>query len=1005
MAAAAAALHAELGPEVCFLDSDAIELEELFPRRLATALDAARVIVVLATPGYFERWYCLREWMAALLPWTSAPDSQDASLLDHVIVALGAPFSEADLQRLPPPIRQRNLPSAADTNSIARLVADRLASDPPRLGDWLGAAGIGRSALDLFTADAALPFVTQTTTGIATAPTPLPRSLGERFVGRGDEFWRLHDALWTRRMGGATAGAQTVCLLAGGGYGKSQLAIEYMHRMGPRVYRGGLFWIDATRPLEDQHRDVLTALGELPARVQALSGPSLHAAVAAKLPKHAGESVLFVVDNLPEPAPGQPVRPLSDYCPSIDRVTCLATSRARRFDVEIDATIELDAVTPAAAVLLLRRDLPLATVLSSAEWLEIAEWVGRLPMALDLLNKSMQGFALSPQRLLDSSRTTEASSRLDALAALLKDEMPAGAVRGITEAFDRSLRSLPESARALALLCAQLAAAPIPRPLLGALAASHEEDGQRLVHRSFLSVSRTGSDALEMHRIMSSFLRGLSTDPGSMFDTIAASIERVLDAVEKTGDDVLLSLLAPHVARTAACLAQGPRAGDPMARSSALLERLTVLGARASAGAPLLFVVRGAKQALSSAGAGTAPEARGGLHLILARALYEMGSRQSTTTLLAEAVAATQEAVALLGEDTHPLEWARARNQLGVILAAWGEREPDGARLRAALDAYEDALRIRAREGQWLGWAGTQNNLANALMETVQRTRDPATLERAIAAYREAIRIYEGSPQGERLADVRSNLGPALRVLAELRDDPGHFAAAEQELLAAWPAFPRHLEPNRWGNIANNLGLLRIVWGARTNDVGRIKAGLRDLTASLAVRRRDRDAAADGDSPTPSDVDWAMTRSNIGRGYTEAGAREGSAKMLRRAIASLRMALRVRVRSQLPLDWGTSTIHLARACAALGRLERSPTWLRCAADAYEQAMGEFDRVRFEQEWARYREELGDVLTAVAALGDAHAGPAAAAAYVRALDVLKGTPRGARIAAKMGRPGA
>jgi hypothetical protein len=55
MAGAAAALHACLGPNVCFLDSDAIELEEFFPRRPAMALEAARVIVVLATPGYFVR--------------------------------------------------------------------------------------------------------------------------------------------------------------------------------------------------------------------------------------------------------------------------------------------------------------------------------------------------------------------------------------------------------------------------------------------------------------------------------------------------------------------------------------------------------------------------------------------------------------------------------------------------------------------------------------------------------------------------------------------------------------------------------------------------------------------------------------------------------------------------------------------------------------------------------------------------------------------------------------
>lgn len=996
MAGVAGALHAELGPDLCFLDSDAIELEELFPQRLARALEAARVIVVLATPGYFERWYCLREWMAALSPWTSAADP-GVELLDHVVVAIGAPFSPEERQRFPPPIQQRNLPPTSNITAVARLVADRLASGPPTLGDRLEAAGVGRGVIDLFTAAAALPFVPQTTAGIAAFPKPLPRSLGERFAGRADEFWRLHDTLWTRRMGGATAKPQTVCLHAGGGYGKSQLAIEYVHRMGPRVYRDGLFWIDATQPLEDQLRGVLIALGELPAQAQSLSGPPLRAAVATRLPRNAGESVLVVVDNVPEPSSEQPARPLSDYCPSIDRVTCLITSRARRFDAEIAATIELGVVSPATAVFLLQRDLPVKTILNYSEWLEIAEWVGRLPLALDLLNKSIQGFALTPQELLDASRTTEVSPHLDELAALLQDEMPPGAMRGITQAFDRSLRALPESTRAFALLCCQLAQAPIPRELLLALAGNSGGDVQRLVHRSFLSVSRTSSDALEMHRIMSSFLRRASTDPGPMFEAIAASVGKVLDTVETTGDEALLGLLAPHVAHIAECLAPRSTPGLPLERSAALLERLTLLGARASAGGPLVFVVRGVRAALSAAGTATDPVARARLHLILARALYELGSRQSTTTLLAEAATANTAGVGLIDEITHPLEWARGRNQLGVILAEWGARESDDARLRVALEAYDDALRVRAREAKWLDWAGTQNNMGNALMDMAQRTSDPATVEKAIDAYREAIRIYERSTERERLADVRSNLGPALRVLAEFTGEAGHFAAAERELLAAWTVFPRHIQPNRWGSLANNIGLLRIVWGAHTSDIGRIRAGLNDLSASLTVRRRTKSLTAD--IATQSDFDWAMTRSNLGRGYTEAGKLEGSAAMLRRAIASLRMALKVRTRATLPLDWGTTTIHLARAYAALGRLQRSLTLLRCAADAYEAGMDEYNRDRFEQEWGRYQEELGDVLMEAASLGDARARSEAAAAYGRALEVLKGTPREALIAEK------
>jgi len=65
-------------------------------------------------------------------------------------------------------------------------------------------------------------------------------------------------------------------------------------------------------------------------------------------------------------------------------------------------------------------------------------------------------------------------------------------------------------------------------------------------------------------------------------------------------------------------------------------------------------------------------------------------------------------------------------------------------------------------------------------------------------------------------------------------------------------------------------------------------------------------------------------------------------------------------------------------------------------------MGEYDRARFEQEWGRYQDELGDVLMDAASLGDARARTEAAAAYARALDVLKGAPRGTLIAAKLER---
>jgi tetratricopeptide (TPR) repeat protein len=954
MADVAGALHAALPPQVSFLDSDAIELEDMFPRRLAAALEAAQVVVVLATPGYFERWYCLREWMAALLPWTSADRSVPGydDLLQHVLVAWDGRMGTADLQRLPPPIQQLNLPSTSDIRALAGLVLERLGAGLPSLGDRMTAAGSGRASMDLFTADSALPLVAHTTAGLKTWPLTLPQSLGERFLGRADEFWRVHEALWTRRMGGATAAPKTAGLHAGGGFGKSQLALEYMHRMGPLLYPDGLLWIDATQPLEDQHRGILTLLGEPSSQVQLLSGQPLRDVLVQKLSMRREASILFVVDDLPEPSAGQPARPLRDYCPPLGHVTCLVTSRTLRWDV--DVTIDLDVMNPSAAVLMLQRGLPVTSILNRSEWTAIAEWVGRLPLALDLLNASIQLNALSPQSLLDALQSVDVSPRLDALAALLKDEMPPSAVRGITDAFNRSLQSLKPGARRLALRCGWLPNAPIPRELLEALAdpGQGETDVQRLVYRSFLTTSPALAGQLQMHRVMSSFLRGSSDHPEQIVNEVCLAIKKVLDVIEGSGREPLLVLLAPHVAELADRLVEYSPGSPPTADVLALLKRLMSAGEQATAGAPLLFAARGARAVLARPAISADVMTRGDLNRILGRCLYTLGSRQASTHLLAEAMIANDAALESFQEDTNPVEWARVRNQMGVTLQKWGEREADGARLEAALAAFDDALRGRAREGSWVDWAGTQNNIANALMEMGQRLEDRATVARAIEAYQAALNIYVQAQDTRTASVVRSNLGPALRLLGELTNEPAHFAEAEQELLAAWELFPRDRNPGRWADVANNIGLLQTTWGARMNDVRRIRRGLEYLNTALEVRRLD-------DAP----IDWAMTHNNIGRAYTELGRRENSVRMLWRAVMALKRALRVRVRSVVPLDWGTSMIHLARAYAALGIMKQSQDLIQLAARAYEDGMREYDKQRFAKEWIRLQAERDDVLAA------------------------------------------
>jgi len=69
------------------------------------------------------------------------------------------------------------------------------------------------------------------------------RSLGEKFIGRVDSFWNLHDCLFRDRT---TVLAGEAVVVGTGGLGKTQLAIEYAHRFGS-VYTGGVYWVDAIR--------------------------------------------------------------------------------------------------------------------------------------------------------------------------------------------------------------------------------------------------------------------------------------------------------------------------------------------------------------------------------------------------------------------------------------------------------------------------------------------------------------------------------------------------------------------------------------------------------------------------------------------------------------------------------------------------------------------------------------------------------------------------------------
>ncbi|MGA2327596.1 MAG: tetratricopeptide repeat protein [Bryobacteraceae bacterium] len=533
---AAEALHQALGDEA-FLDSSDIEDGEQFPRAIIEALLGSRVVVALADEVYFTRWYCLRELRTALAPYDAllrTPGSTSEQLseaLRHIVIALPGGGRPAALDNLPPDLRMTSWPRADETERLVALIRERLPAAS------LGAAAGGR-ILETLVEEAALP----PPGNLAGVPVYHPKgqmevSIGERFVGRAHDVARIHFTLSTMRGDAARSAALSGTVSAAGGFGKTRIAIEYLHRYGPSYHPGGLFWINADvdqGALEEQFYGILRALGrvslDLPVlRQQGADLRGLLSTALRELPP--AKPVLFVVDNVPESASGAPARSLGEYCPALGISTVLATSRQRTVESGV-AALPLDVLPRSASVALLTHGLARPDSLRREQWEKLAEWVGDLPLVLDLLNRVLSLDPDSAPGLLDmAEHSAPLTAELDGLSEALRGQVPEGAIRGITEALSISLKKLGPKGRRAARLLAQLAPAPIPGELLAAFGPSVDNRKARsaLTGRNFVTGGGGGMFGV-MHRVIADFIRTAGRQSGTA-DFLAAcrAVRAVMD--------------------------------------------------------------------------------------------------------------------------------------------------------------------------------------------------------------------------------------------------------------------------------------------------------------------------------------------------------------------------------------------------------------------------------------------------------------------------------------------
>jgi tetratricopeptide (TPR) repeat protein len=812
--APAEALHAalrEVGVSV-FLDTAEIPYGASFPDRLIDAMLDARVVVVFGDPVYFTRWYCQLELRAACEPARlamqyGASDEDRVASVDHIVLALGVESaSPADFDGLPPAVLARNWPKADETGALVRLIQSQLIRHQPRLRDRLRQYLDESATRALFLRRALLPQPRPLTPMPVATPLAVRSSIHDRFVGREDDLWRLHQLLAPGR--GTTGGRAglTSALKGGGGVGKTQIAAEYFHRYGPRHYTGGLFWIDAEQEVEPQHHRILVKLDPQTPDLKTARGlqPPIQERLMAALREQVAKGpMLLVIDNVPEAdgSRGQTPDPLERWCPVSDAVACLATSRsALRYGS--GGTLEsLDIRVPDedTAIAMLTAGKVDRRALSEDEWKRIAGWVGRLPLALTLLNSAMDADfqPYTPRRYLeDADRGLSTTTALDRTMNDLRGVVPQHALRGITEALLVSYQRLSPDAQVAARMLAVLGPEPIPLALMDALGAETRNGAVRamLTARSFVTPVTTSASERELpifgslHRVLADFIRANSPDP-TRDASVAVDALRSLFATSDTvspGSWPLLNALAPHCVVT---LGRHFDEGTPQVVECISLRTALALLARAQGD------YASAKR-YGEANLGLAKKLLGQDHratltsmLELAHALWAQGDFAGARSLEEHVLAVRKR---LLGPE-HPATLTSMNNLAGTLR---DQGDFAGAR---ALQEQVLAARTRLLGQEHPDTLTSMNNLAGTLRDQGDLAGARALHEQVLAARTRLL----GQEHPDTLTSM-NNLASALwaqRDFAGARSLEEHVLAARKRLLG--PEHPATL--TSMNNLAGTL--------------------------------------------------------------------------------------------------------------------------------------------------------------------------------------------------------
>ena len=748
-------LHRRLSRDgvVCFFDEESIEWGENFVVSLERGIDECEFFVAVLSPEFVQsKWVELER--------TSAMADDPAGLKRKIRPLLLRP---CEVPRFLKPIQLIDVSSEA-----------LFEENYPRICQGLG--GTVRSDPEAPTDRNALPPVT-----------PLPplyrmpyRSLGGKFIGRVAPLWRVYDQL-SQGKTSIVEGVGVVC--GAGGLGKTQLAVEYVHRFNCH-YPGGVFWVEADQGIA-RLIDVLSRTAKIEVDGKRPMADQLEG-IWTELNRRA--AILVVLDNFPEREPLEP------WLPPGGSIHVLVTTRRR--DLTRHPQVSLPLLTVEEGLALLnsghRR--------FGREAAALVEDVGGLPLALELLRSYLDRRPdISVAGLRQTMVEAGEVALLGEFAAEYRDEFPTRHERDVAATFQVSWQLACEDGKQVLRVMSQLAPAPVPLRLLRAVLGWRESPGARdrlakatadLWDLSLVDRSETGGPAA--HRLILGFVRHLPESDSLRPQTVAAvekEMSRAFDD-QDTASFQELEAVVPH--------AEWLVVREDLAAESAI-GIATALGWHHGTWGRFLSSKSFYRDALNRSERSYAPghpsiaESQSNLALVLS----DLGELEEARDLLRQALASDeasyaaghpsiaidQSILALVLQDLGELEEARdllrkalasdeasyavghpsiatRQSNLALVLSDLGELEEARDLLRQAL-ASDEASYAAGHPSI----AIDQSNLATVLMD-LGEPREARDLQRKALASAEA----SYAPGHPSIAISQSNLATVLADLGELRE-------------------------------------------------------------------------------------------------------------------------------------------------------------------------------------------------------------------------------------------